>query len=1069
MTDLPVVDRIVMFSAQGGERVLDVDWPVASAADLSITRTRSGVTQVLVYLVDYTVTLLASSRGATVRLALAAQAGDLYDVRNGLAGQAVPVGVMQVTITGGTANAIVGTTPVHVPSRDLGVLLMLTPNLDSMGDVTLVLNGADPVSILNADDSELEPGALQAGLASVLYLRAGAYRRLIGEGDIGASVAAAEAAAAAAEASADRVDLGALDTAVAATAADALATAADRSAVAADKASAASYAAAAGAGVDRMFADTAAGLAGTSNGQYFSVPSTVSGETALVYRNNAGSAQLIKRLSDPVLATARNLFPDPYWTRAGGDSAALDRGMPFHEPTYNNRVWVPDYAHSMGRGAWLSQASSATPIGLNTRWHLHELSTGDSISLAVIVKAAAGTNISFGARFFQNKPPTWVGDQFGTQTITATGGEDLVTVSLTAVPAGATGVCLYFNDGAVTGDFYVLAHWCNLNAAPGVRPPARTEPFAMPVRTALGDFYPGVLEAVRLASDIGGSASSVTTVVTGSNIARNTDFGGWGDVYTTPISISFNAIKLPVVGRGPSAPKWQSVHVVVRTHATAPQNAGTTVVAVGSVYIDPDVTLAQDVIIPLRHPSTGALLTVTEAALAAEFMVAYYVRKSDGAVGVCNDVTGSGLSGIARAGRSYYVLNTSDPIVGAFTTYTGNPTLAISLLSLTSPTQTLSAKPRSAFKAALGIDTIPAPLVAPSPTTPILAPRVFGIVGREMNIYLADMHSGMTRRLYDVTCTLGQQQTERWTHTPVATADNVAWSILVQDADHLATLGSGSCTIDVASATAAAGAAKRLLCIGDSTTAAGTYTQRMLDVAALNGSAVQPVLMGTLGTGANKHEGRGGWTMDAYFQQATYNSLPNPFYGSGGKFHFAEYLAASSQAEPNAVLIHLGINDVAGHGSDAGVNSRMDTVLDQLRRIIGLTADANVGAIHEVSAGIAVIVALPIAPAASQDAFGANYQNGIQYARYNRNIKLAAYRIKDSLSGLEASKVFLLPWHVTVDPVFGFPSATGNANATVTDQVRRLTNSVHPNTAGYNQMGDAAYACLNWLTVKGHI
>lgn len=121
--------------------------------------------------------------------------------------------------------------------------------------------------------------------------------------------------AADAEASADRVDLGALDEAVAATATDVAATAADRVQTGLDRvqtgadrvqtgadlaavedAAAVAQAAADAAvlGAAGVYASTAAGLAATTTGQYFAIPSPDAGGFLDLYLNNAGVAAFQK-------------------------------------------------------------------------------------------------------------------------------------------------------------------------------------------------------------------------------------------------------------------------------------------------------------------------------------------------------------------------------------------------------------------------------------------------------------------------------------------------------------------------------------------------------------------------------------------------------------------------------------------------------------------------------------------------------------------------------------------------------------------------------------------------------
>ena len=44
-----------------------------------------------------------------------------------------------------------------------------------------------------------------------------------------------------------------------------------------------------------------------------------------------------------------------------------------------------------------------------------------------------------------------------------------------------------------------------------------------------------------------------------------------------------------------------------------------------------------------------------------------------------------------------------------------------------------------------------------------------------------------------------------------------------------------------------------------------------------------------------------------------------------------------------------------------------------------------------------------------------------------------------------------------MDPVWGFPGVTGPPNPHSADATRRMSNGLHPNQAGYYQMGDAFY------------
>lgn len=74
-----------------------------------------------------------------------------------------------------------------------------------------------------------------------------------------------------------------------------------------------------------IYADTATGLAATTSNAYFSVPSTVDGELLILYKNNAGTAQEIKRYFSSENFTNLNHDPNYVWAVVddSGDRAAI--------------------------------------------------------------------------------------------------------------------------------------------------------------------------------------------------------------------------------------------------------------------------------------------------------------------------------------------------------------------------------------------------------------------------------------------------------------------------------------------------------------------------------------------------------------------------------------------------------------------------------------------------------------------------------------------------------------------------------------------------------------------------
>ena len=83
-------------------------------------------------------------------------------------------------------------------------------------------------------------------------------------------------------------------------------------------------------------------------------------------------------------------------------------------------------------------------------------------------------------------------------------------------------------------------------------------------------------------------------------------------------------------------------------------------------------------------------------------------------------------------------------------------------------------------------------------------------------------------------------------------------------------------------------------------------------------------------------------------------------------------------------------------------------------------------------------------------AFQANYGDADRIWRWKHIQRRLVERIIVEYRGREDEGIFLIPAHLGLDNVSGFPS----------------NNAVHPNATGYNQMGDSFYAWLKWRLEK---
>ena len=142
----------------------------------------------------------------------------------------------------------------------------------------------------------------------------------------------------------------------------------------------------------------------------------------------------------------------------------------------------------------------------------------------------------------------------------------------------------------------------------------------------------------------------------------------------------------------------------------------------------------------------------------------------------------------------------------------------------------------------------------------IVPPKIYATQGLESNIYFDNLVAGQgSDYLFDVDSAIGVHQKERWTLSPTAAANTpITVKAHLKDGVQIA---SKQATL-VATAASDNPSTKTMLIVGDSLIAAGVITQTLLDNAASNVTKIN--LIGTQGTGSNKHEGRGGWAVNNY-------------------------------------------------------------------------------------------------------------------------------------------------------------------------------------------------------------
>ena len=326
----------------------------------------------------------------------------------------------------------------------------------------------------------------------------------------------------------------------------------------------------------------------------------------------------------------------------------------------------------------------------------------------------------------------------------------------------------------------------------------------------------------------------------------------------------------------------------------------------------------------------------------------------------------------------------------------------------------------------------------------ILPEKLYGIVGEELNIYIDNVVDGKHEDYYvKVDSSIGVLQNERWTFLPESSgAFNLTMTLYNKD---YKVISRDSTQVIVASKSARSGVSKRALFIGSSSTASGIYTEELLNL--FSEDVMNLSLIGTLGTGDNKHEGRGGWTYQMYN-----TSAESPFVFNGN-FSFSQYISSNSLMRPDYVFFHLGINDVFSASSDAQTIARNQTAIDNMNAMISniKTYNSNVK--------IGIILSYPVS---DQDGFGKSY--GTQYVawRYKRNAFLA---FREMLKELESRQdIFIVPAQTNVDCRNNMPTEKVPINSRNSIETIRQSNGVHIAQSGYYQFADAIYYAIKNLS-----
>lgn len=356
----------------------------------------------------------------------------------------------------------------------------------------------------------------------------------------------------------------------------------------------------------------------------------------------------------------------------------------------------------------------------------------------------------------------------------------------------------------------------------------------------------------------------------------------------------------------------------------------------------------------------------------------------------------------------------------------------------------------------------------PGPIRLMLPETVYAAPGIETNIYFDNLILVINPRNYafDVTCDKGKQQSERWTFTPASEeAGAFPLKIEVRNSENQI-VASAQTSIQVSPQDAGKDKPVSLLMIGDSLTHASIYPQRVVEACSTPGNPALTLVGAHVPENAApgvRHEGYGGWAASTFatkytgiMHTGTYSERGSPFLYDDGKgnrsLDFARYCQDINGGKtPDYITIFLGCNDTFG-ATDETIESTIDGMLSHM--------DALVAMIHRVNPNTGIGFMPPVPPAASQDAFGANYTCGQTQWQYRRNQHRAIERMYQHFGARQQEHISMIPAFVNLDCVHNYPEASEPTNAQKEDALLRQNNGVHPAPQGYRQIGDSLYCWL---------
>ncbi|MEG0927270.1 SGNH/GDSL hydrolase family protein [Chryseobacterium sp.] len=342
----------------------------------------------------------------------------------------------------------------------------------------------------------------------------------------------------------------------------------------------------------------------------------------------------------------------------------------------------------------------------------------------------------------------------------------------------------------------------------------------------------------------------------------------------------------------------------------------------------------------------------------------------------------------------------------------------------------------------------------------IVTPSVmYWLKGKEMNVYFDSSiyHPlGESRGFYNsVYSSEGKFMQEKFRVSPDVTFD---FKLKTESAREFI---EKTTTVNVAAAASGTGITRKVLVIGDSTVNHGYTIKYISDFFANDNMHVE--FIGTRTSQGVKHEGRSGWRLSNYMNDASFGDFSNAFW-NGTKFSFSDYLTTSSQnmTDGDWVFIQLGINDIYSAALLNGSVNIYDLIFHTKKYLAEMIAN-----IKSVNSNLRIGIIQTIPPAMSQDGTGNLLNSAIYSLEYYIKKGLVPWwnellKTYDNTE-MRDNKIYLIGATSVLDRVNNFQKYSQNIDSHNTDSIKVVVDDVHPSLAGYQQIGDAYIGVIKYF------